>query len=131
MAQSEAERLEFALDDLLAASLPHEGTDPVIVEADDAELKLLLVDHSARWRVLTGPQTMVIVAVLELGKYFHIAWAVSDEEDTAIQQLLHGGSSLQLRITSRTQGTLELTAPPFPSDLRPQLVTPYLPVSAA
>jgi hypothetical protein len=131
MAQSEAERLEFALDDLLAASLPHEGADPVIVEADDAELKLLRVDHTACWRVLTGPQTMVIVAVLELGKYFHIAWAVSDEEEAAIQRLLRAGTSLQLRITSRTQGTLEITAPPFPTDLRPQLTTPYLPVNAA
>jgi hypothetical protein len=131
MAYSEAEQLEFALDDLLAASLPHEGADPVVVEVDDAELKLLRANHSARWRVLTGPQTMMIVAVLELGKYFHIAWAVSDEEDAAVQKLLRAGASLQLQITSRTQGTLEITAPPFPAYLRPQLTTPYLPVNAA
>lgn len=76
------------------------------------------------------PYTSCIVAVLELGP-FHLAWEVSEEEEATMLQRLRRGAALPITITSRTQGTLQLVAPPLPADLRPHLTIPYIPVSAA
>lgn len=130
MKYTDAERREFEIDEVLASSLPHEGTAPVLVHAEDEELALLRSNHTTRWRVLTGPQTSCIVAVLELGP-FHLAWEVSEEEAAGMCRKLQRGATLPITITSRTQGTLQLTAPPLPPDLRPHLAIAYLPVSAA
>ncbi|NTU85174.1 MAG: hypothetical protein HGA45_38425 [Chloroflexales bacterium] len=130
MELSEAERREFAIDELLAGSLPHEGTDRIIVRAQDAELALLRADHTARWRIVTGPITLSIIAILELGP-FHLAWSLCEDEPTPIRPQLRQGVALPITLTSRTQGTLQLTAPPFPASLRPLLDTAYLPISAA
>lgn len=130
MGYTTAEQREFEIDAVLAGSLPHEGVVPVIVHADDHELTILRADHTARWRVLTGPQTSCVVAVLELGP-FHLAWEVSEEEEATVRWKLRAGAALAVTITSDTLGTLQLTAPPLPEELRPHLSTPYLPVSAA
>lgn len=130
MGYTTAEQREFEIDAVLAGSLPHEGVAPVVVHADDHELTMLRADHTATWRVLTGPQTSCVVAVLELGP-FHLAWEVSEEEEATVRWKLRSGAALAIAITSDTQGTLQLTAPPLPEELRPHLSTPYLPVSAA
>jgi hydrogenase maturation factor HypF (carbamoyltransferase family) len=130
MKYTDAERREFEIDEVLAGSLPHQGVAPVVVHADDHELTILRADHTARWRVLTGPQTSCIVAVLELGP-FHLAWEVSEEEEAGICRKLQRGTALPITVMSRTQGTLQLVAPPLPADLRPHLTIPYIPVSAA
>ncbi|GAB4443107.1 MAG: hypothetical protein OHK0015_42670 [Chloroflexi bacterium OHK40] len=130
MAYTTAEQREFEIDAVLAGSLPHEGVAPVVVHADDHELTILRADHTASWRVLTGPQTSCVVAVLELGP-LHLAWEVSEEEEATVRWKLRSGAALAIAITSDTQGTLQLTAPPLPEELRPHLSTPYLPVSAA
>lgn len=130
MAYTAAQQREFEIDEVLAGALPHEGIAPVVVHADDHELALLREDHAARWRVLTGPQTACIVAVLELGP-FHLAWEVSEAEEAPVLRRLRGGAALAITVTSDTQGALQLSAPPLPEELRPQLSTPYIPVSAA
>ena len=130
MGYTTAEQREFEIDAVLAGSLPHEGVAPVVVHADDHELTILRADHTTRWRVLTGPQTSCVVAVLELGP-FHLAWEVSEEEEATVRWKLRGGAALVITVTSDTQGTLQLTAPPLPEELRPHLSTPYLPVNAA
>ncbi|NJO81678.1 MAG: hypothetical protein HC828_02165 [Blastochloris sp.] len=130
MAYTTAEQREFEIDEVLAGALPHEGISPVIVHADDHEVKILRTDHHVRWRVLSGPQTSCVVAVLELGP-FHLAWEVSEAEEAAVRWKLHGGAALQITVTSATQGTLQISAPPLPEALRSHLSTPYLPVNAA
>jgi hypothetical protein len=130
MKYTDAERREFEIDEVLAGSLPHKGTAPVVVHAEDAELAILRSNHTARWRVLTGPQTSAIVAVLELGP-FHLAWEVSEEEEAGICRKLQRGTAVPITVRSRTQGMLQLVAPPLPADLRPHLTIPYIPVSAA
>lgn len=129
MGYTTAQQREFEIDAVLAGSLPHEGVAPVVVHADDHELTMLRADYTTRWRVLTGPQTSCVVAVLELGP-FYLAWEVSEEEAT-VRWKLRGGAALVITVTSDTQGTLQLTAPPLPEELRPHLSTPYLPVNAA
>jgi hypothetical protein len=128
--RSEAERREFEIDDLLAGSLPHEGSEHIRVSTEDAELTLLRAEHSARWRIVTGPITLAIVVVLELG-YFHLAWTFTEDEETPIRRRLRRGEALHITLASPTQGKLELTAPPLPASLRPLLDTAYLPISAA
>jgi hydrogenase maturation factor HypF (carbamoyltransferase family) len=130
MKYTDAERREFEIDKVLAGSLPHEGSDPVLVHAEDEELATLRTNHTTRWRVLTGPQTSCIVAVLELGP-FHLAWEVSEEEEAGMCRKLQRGTAVPITVMSRTQGTLRLVAPPLPAELRPHLTIPYIPVSAA
>lgn len=130
MELTEAERREFEIDDLLAGSLPHQGSEHIRVSTEDAELILLRAEHSPRWRVVTGPITLSIVAVLELG-HFHVAWPLTEDEEAPIRRKLGRGETLRITVVSPTQGTLELTAPALPTSLRPLLDTAYLPISAA
>lgn len=130
MQVSDAERREFEIDEVLALSLHHEGLNPVVVHAEDSEMALLQLDREPAWRVLTGPQTLTILAVLDLG-YVHIAWSMNEPEGVAVRRQLGRGVQLPVTVISPSLGTLRVTAPRFPKSLLPMLDAPYTPVEAA
>lgn len=130
MHTSDAERRELEIDELFALSLHHEGYNPVIVHAEDSEMALLQIDREPSWRVLTGPQTLTILAVLDLG-YVHLAWSMDEPGGAAIRRQLSRGVQLPITVISPSLGTLYVTAPRFPESLLPMLDAPYTPVEAA
>ncbi len=91
---------------------------------------MLHLDHATSWHILNGPLTGSTIVVLELG-YFHLAWDISEPEGAPILRLLESGSPLRVVVTGSPQPQLSIEAPPIPRELRPNLHTAYIPVSAA
>lgn len=130
MHTSDAERREFEIDEVFALSLHHQGRNPVVVHAEDSEMALLQLDREPSWCVLTGPQTLTILAVLDLG-YVHLAWSMDEPGGAAIRRQLSRGVQIPITVISPSPGTLRITAPRFPESLLPLLEAPYAPVEAA
>lgn len=130
MHTAESERREFEIDEVFALSLHHEGCNPVVVHAEDSEMALLQIDREPSWRVLTGPQTLTILAVLDLG-YVHLAWSMDEPDGLAVRRQLSRGVQLLITVISPSCATLRIIAPRFPESLLPMLDAPYMPVEAA
>lgn len=130
MARSEAERIEDQLDDVLATSLHNEVGSSITVRVSDPQLVALRANHQAAWRILNGPLTASIIVVLDLGP-FHIAWDITEPEEAPIANLLEEGLPLRVVAIGGREPRLSIEVPPVPGSLRPNLLTAYIPVSAA
>lgn len=130
MARSEAERMEDQLDDVLATSLHNEVGSSITVRVSDPQLVTLRANHQAAWRILNGPLTASIIVVLDLGP-FHLAWDITEPEEAPVASLLEEGSPLRVVVIGGREARFSIEVPPVPDALRPNLLTAYIPVSAA
>lgn len=130
MARGEAERIEDQLDDVLATSLHNEVGSSITVRVSDPQLIALRANHQAAWRILNGPLTASIIVVLDLGP-FHLAWDITEPEEAPIANLLEEGLPLCVVVIASQEPRLSIEVAPVPEALRPNLLTAYIPVSAA
>lgn len=75
-------------------------------------------------------RTLSIIVVLDLGP-FHLAWDITEPEEVHIARLLEQGHPLNVIIIGGQEPQLRIEVPPVPNELRPNLLTAYIPVSAA
>lgn len=68
--------------------------------------------------------------MLDLG-LFHLAWDITEPEETPVASLLEEGSPLRVVVVGGREPRLIMEVPPVPDALRPNLLTAYIPVSAA
>jgi hypothetical protein len=130
MVRSKAERIEDQIDDVLGTSLHNEVDTSITVRVSDPQLMALHSDHRSAWRILNGPLTASIIVVLDLG-LFHLAWDITEPEEVPIARLLDQGRALKVIIIGCQEPQLSIEVPPVPDELRPNLLTAYIPVSAA